>query len=291
MTTTYWGNDCATSFQAIAANVHAAYGSLPSWVGRYIGTYALTPGEIAFLHSNNIRILPIWNSLTADQAAGDDAEGAWHGTRAVQSAKAFDIPAGTPIAVDIEQPWYPSAAFFTGYAREVDAGSYLPAAYLNVIETAHTVPFLEAVAAHGKPIFIYTSEPELNVYRGTIKTTWDDFSPWLGSHADLVLWQQYSENELNGTVDLDVATAQGYGLLWGPTPVVRTYTMKTQAGLKQQPNHLSDLALGPKRQRMILKKGEKVVPTGKTALGWTEVTVPGTKARGWVLSDDIVIRL
>lgn len=286
--TVYFGLDSARDARLFIPTFHTAYKVLPSWVGRYLGDFALTPVERDWLHAQGIRILLCWNNVNAAIVAGTD--GAAHATQACAAAAALGAPAGTVIALDIETGWSPSSAFLHDFAGGVYLRGYVPVVYGNIYEAALRDPLIAAKNALGKDIGIWASEPEYYAWANVIRTDWTDFTQWLGTHASLVWYHQYGENEQGGIEDFDVATEVGYGKLFAPKAVTHQYTIRpATAGLKQTPSHTSPLAIGPNKMGVLLKVGQQVLPTGKTDHEWTEVRLPNSPVHGWLVTTDITV--
>lgn len=84
-----------------------------------------------------------------------------------------------------------------------------------------------------------------------------------------------------------------YGAFLLP-PIVRAAPgrlVTTEGALKQAPNHTCAAALGPKRQPVWLRVGDRVVPNGRIATTdtekWIEVVLENSPIHGWYLDKNL----
>ena len=276
-------------------NVQRAYGKKPAFWGRYLPDDAITQEEVAWFHAQSISVLPIWNGESAATVGwGYDYA---HGQALVACAawRALGLPTGCAILVDVEQLWEVSGAFLQGWLDGCFSQGYRGGAYLNILSGVnHVAAWLWAREQTSSPGVVYTSEPELTEWRGTVRTDWYDFTQTpIAPRAADVVFHQYSEQE--GAVDLDVASDDGYALCWGavlPAPPVQIWRVVTPGTLKVAPNHSSDAAVDPHHNPVYLEVGAQVQPVDKpthTDDEWQEVDLvkPEQVVHGWLLANSI----
>lgn len=287
---TWWGADCADDFRKVATTFAAHYGHLPTFVGRYLSAFKPTTAEIVALHAQRVGLLLIWNGASASDVTQGFTSGTWHGQAAVRSAHLMGCPPGRFLPFDCEAGWRPTPEFIAGYLDAVAKGGYVGGAYLNAQDPQHTGAWIAARALSKSPGYIYSSEPEPYAIWDMVDPAWYDFSrtPLGAAHAADVILHQYGEGELNGRVDLDVATDLGYSLLWTP-PIVAAakYKAKNAVDLKQAPNHVCPSALDGIRAPAKLVVGEPLQATGRRTPHWLEVRIPLTTIHGWVQLSDV----
>ena len=288
MTVAFWGFDIAGDSRTVIAAVQAFAGAYPSWIGRYIGSpFEISSAEAAWIHANGARILPIYDGAEPGDVASVYTHGQEHGQLAVAAAKRVGVAAGVALPVDVEASWLPTADFLAGYADAVHAGGYTGAVYLNVLEATHIGAWRAARKWTGNPLWIYSSEPELTAWTDLLRNDWYPFTE-LGADAASVLWHQYNEADLSGSVDFDNATQQGYDLLWAPATPPPTATITQDCALKVAPSHTSRVAIDPAHHPVQLIVGQVVTPTGQKqethGESWARITLPGGPVWGWVPS-------
>lgn len=296
---THFGFDAAQPFSQVYPTVVARLGKA-DWCGRYLYQIAgvstgLTRAEVAEIHAAGLALLVIANDTSAAGVAGSYQDGEASGQRAVAAARALGAPAGIAIGVDWEANMAPSANWARGFMDAVSAAGCTAVVYLNPNIPAHAAAYQGARAAGGKS-FYYSSEPELNAWFDTRRT---EFTPaTVPGYAADCLYHQYSENNLGGLVDLDVASDAGMALLWSatpakppPPPTPPTYRTNARIALKVEPSHASAIAIDPSHREVILEAGAIVVPEATMVVEkerWQSVRIPSTPIHGWLLEANVV---
>lgn len=126
-----WGVDSASlTTEEMLQCVTGNFGSPAVW-GRYLGdkegvSEGLTPEEVERLHSNDIKVLVIWNHFT-------DATGYENGQNearlAIQKAQELGIPEGVAIFADIEPNYPVDSEFIRGWFEVVNQSQYKSGVY------------------------------------------------------------------------------------------------------------------------------------------------------------------
>jgi hypothetical protein len=275
-------------------------------VARYLYQIAgvstgITPAEVAEIHAAGLALLLIANDTSAAGVAGSYQDGTASGQRALAAARAIQPPGlelgGIAISVDWEANMAPSAAWAHGFMDAISAAACVACFYLNPNIPAHAAAYQGARAAGGKAVY-WSSEPEWTAWFDTVRT---EFTPTLiAGYEAGALYHQYSENNLGGIVDLDVATDAGLALLWHPAPVVPppppatppTYRTNARVALKTAPSHASPIAIDENHRPVLLELGAVVLPdfTAHPSNGevWRAVRLPNSPVHGYLLRSSIV---
>lgn len=230
----YWGVDSSAAANATPPGLSGAtvwayvvtnFGT-PAFWGRYIGgSYALTPGEASFLHSNNCKILVIYNGTTPTSVSGTYQDGVNDANAAISAATTLSIPSGVCIFADIEASWSPTSEWIQGWSDTMFGSIYRGAGgiYGDTGETTFDSPYCAAWNADEKmqtgPSFVYASEPEPGCTTQSAAPTWGADAPscnptytiaWQYAEgcgaADCWGYTCFDEDEVNGVV--------GYACLW-----------------------------------------------------------------------------
>ncbi len=234
----YWGVDSAayvnveppglTTGQTLYQYVAANFGT-PAFWGRYIGgNYALTSGEVSYLHdpSRNCKILLIYNGATAASVSGTETDGENDANAAIAAAQALSVPAGVCIFADIEAGWNPSSAWIEGWSNVMFNSDYRGAGgiYGDFAQTNMAGPYCTAwnnnANMRNGPSYVYTSEPEPGCTGSSNIPAWAPSGPSCNP-TYTIAWQYaegcgakicynnttcFDEDEVNGAV--------GFACLW-----------------------------------------------------------------------------
>lgn len=294
-----WGVDTADYAWNVLGRAQQAYGTTPGWWGRYLPNDAITPAEVAWLHQRGIAILALWNGENDQTVAWGYVYGKQQAEAACDAWAALGAPKGIAIVVDVEQPWPVSGVFLQGWLDGCHGRGYIGGAYLNPISgLGHVAAWLFARENSAAPGVVYSSEPEFTGWVGSVRTDWYDFAQTpIAARADDVEYHQYSENELGGAIDLDVARSTRY--LWGvqpPAPPAPTYPYAAHViapgALKTTASHSSDPAVDPNHAHVWLEVGAAVSVLGPDQHSddtWSPVQLvkPEQVVHGWFLASHL----
>lgn len=126
-----WGVDSADLVtNELFSCVRKNFGQPKVW-GRYLGdkegvSTGLTAEEVEQLHSNNIKILVIWNHFT--KATGY-ANGQREAQEAIVKAQELGIPQSTALFADIEPNYPVDSEFIKGWVETISSSGYKPGIY------------------------------------------------------------------------------------------------------------------------------------------------------------------
>jgi len=224
-----WGVDSAPAAnltvggQSFFAYITQQAAGQPAFWGRYIGgSYALTAAEVTFIHSQNCKILVLYNGATntTGSVKGGHAQGVADANKALSAASSLKIPTGVCIYVDIEAGWGMTAAWAEGWADTIAAAGYKVGFYANTLSSNapyFNTPYCTAYNADASVAasYIFSSEPEPGCATKINAPAFAPATPSCNS-AGTVVWQ-YAETCFqsgNNAVDLDITTTTGLDMMW-----------------------------------------------------------------------------
>lgn len=187
-----WGIDTAAGIdQAAYTCITSNYGT-PAYAGRYLTTTpgvskGLTQAEIDYLHSQNIKILPIYNGFT-------NATGYQNGQQAAQNAiaaaKQLGVPAGVALFADIETQYPVDAAWLEAWITTVENASYRTGFYANPI-TGDFNPAYQALVNQNRDIvrdtYVWSAQPSIGVTKEANVPAYNPAEP--SAPANTFIWQ------------------------------------------------------------------------------------------------------
>lgn len=201
---TVFGVDSAERPTTLVANGQTLYdwvvskagGQAPAFWGRYIGgSYALTSDEITFLHNKGCKILLIYNGANMTTVTTD---GTADGQKAVNAAKALNVPSTTVIYADIEQSFKPTSAWIKGFAKTLYNNQYGPGFYADTINGYFNTPY--TTASKEDPTYVgnnsslvWANQPEPGSSTATGRPSWNPTPPPTLTQSNITFWQ-YAEN-------------------------------------------------------------------------------------------------
>ncbi|MBY0098901.1 DUF1906 domain-containing protein [Mesobacillus maritimus] len=187
-----WGVDSANlTTEEMIACVGDNFGTPEIW-GRYLGekegvSKGLTSDEIELLHSNDIKILLIWNHFV--DARGYD-NGQKQAQDAIKMAQELGVPEGVAIFADIEPDYPVDSEFIRGWFETMNESPYPPGVY-GVFDAEQ-----ELYAAHeqaGKDngdllgnTYVWTAAPNIGV---TTQKEAPEYKPEAPDNALIGGWQ------------------------------------------------------------------------------------------------------
>ncbi|SFE95077.1 glycoside hydrolase domain-containing protein [Alteribacillus iranensis] len=211
-----WGTDTTSAVDAdLISCVEENFGEPQVW-GRYLGdkegvSRGLTNEEMERLHSNNAKILLIYNHFndaTGYETGEEEAE------TAIDMAREMGVPEGVALFADIE-PTYPvDAAFIEGWYEtlsnsEYEAGIYGVFDSEQEISTAFQEA-VEEVETLREETYIWTSAPEVGV---TTKEEAPAFNPEAPDESLAWGWQYGIQAEACN-VDTNLFREDLQNVLW-----------------------------------------------------------------------------
>lgn len=193
-----WGVDSASPLnQAFLQCVKDNYGN-PVAFGRYLETKegvssGLTPEEVALLHQQGIKIIPIYNHFTN---ATTYENGVAEAKAAIAYAQEIGIPEGVAIFADIE-PTYPvDEAFIRGWVEAFLESTYKPGIYgVFTADSTLTASYQAAVTNNqevGNNTIIWSSNPDPGV---TPQAEAPAFQPGAPENIPVTIWQYGIDGE------------------------------------------------------------------------------------------------
>jgi hypothetical protein len=129
--TTLWGVDTANFITpSFLSQIENSIGT-PVFIGRYLDALTfrgMNASEAAYIHSQNIRILPILSDVGGDTTYNT---GVSRANDAIEKAHALGISANTVIIADVENRSSIDAGFIEGWYVTISSSGYTPGYYLN----------------------------------------------------------------------------------------------------------------------------------------------------------------
>jgi hypothetical protein len=214
--TIVWGVDTASSVdQAFLQCVKKNYGA-PTVFGRYLETkgdisIGLTKEEVALLHQQGIKILPIFNHFK--EAVGYD-RGVAEAKEAIAYAQKLGIPKGVAIFADIE-PTYPvDEAFIRGWVDTLASSPYKPGIYGVLTPDSKLSAAYQAAASKNKNLktqtILWSSNPDPGV---TAKNKAPAFQPGAPKNITISIWQ-YGIDGKSCNIDTNLIQSTVLDQLW-----------------------------------------------------------------------------
>ncbi|GIQ70268.1 glycoside hydrolase domain-containing protein [Xylanibacillus composti] len=214
----YWGIDTASVMdESFYACVQENFGE-PVYAGRYLETkqgvsYGLTPEEVAFLHNQGIRIIPIYNHFT--DATTYDA-GVTEAREAISYAEQIGVKEGTYIFADIEPNYPVDQHFLQGWSETIAASAYRPGIYGVFVEASDSevlasyMSFSEAYPELAEQTAVWTSDVSVGI---TTKAEAPAFEPEARNMLEVSIWQ-YGIDAEACNIDTNLMKAEMMDYLW-----------------------------------------------------------------------------
>lgn len=187
-----WGVDSASlTTSGLFSCVRENFGSPKVW-GRYLGekegvSAGITPEEAELLHSNDIKILVIWNRFS--NAAGLE-NGQNEARAAIKLAEELGIPEGVAIFADIEPSYPVDSAFIEGWFQVMEDSPYRSGIYgIFDPERALTQAFEEAGNSNSvllENTYVWTAAPNVGI---TTEKQAPGYKPQAPENALIAGWQ------------------------------------------------------------------------------------------------------
>ncbi|TSI09679.1 glycoside hydrolase domain-containing protein [Lysinibacillus sp. BW-2-10] len=192
MVSYHWGVDSSQSVTKELYNaVLQSYGK-PEYWGRYLtrvegASEGLTKEEIQLLHSNGIKVMPIYNDFS--RAVGE-AHAKVVAMNATYQAKRLGIKKGTPIFANVERFFEIDSHWIRGYVDYLFNTDYKPGFYHDPTEGGFNEAYCEAAAQDkkvGVQTILWSAEPEHGVTKAKDAP---DFTPTFPNcEANVWAWQ------------------------------------------------------------------------------------------------------
>lgn len=200
MATYHWGVD---SSQTVTSDLYNCvlnnYGK-PEYWGRYLtkvegASEGLTKEEIQFLHTNGIKVLPIYNDF---RRAVGEAQGKVVAMNAAYHAKRLGIRKGTPIFANVERFFDVDPAWIKGYVDYLYNTDYKPGMYYDPSEGNFATAYCEAANADKRvadQVILWSAEPDLGVTNAKDAPPFNPTMPECESNSNVWAWQYGRDSE------------------------------------------------------------------------------------------------
>ncbi|WP_432806690.1 glycoside hydrolase domain-containing protein [Mesobacillus maritimus] len=211
-----WGVDSANlTTEDMLSCVEDNFGSPEIW-GRYLGdkdgvSKGLTSAEKDLLHSNDIKILLIWNQFT-------DGTGYENGKNqaqaAIEMAKDLGAPEGVAIFADIEPDYPVDSEFIKGWYEVMNESQYEPGIYGVFDSKQDLYAALEQAGQENEELlkntYVWTAAPSMGI---TTEDNAPDYNPEAPENALIGGWQ-YGLDASACTIDTNLFHSDILDVLW-----------------------------------------------------------------------------
>ncbi|MGM0902259.1 MAG: glycoside hydrolase domain-containing protein [Bacillota bacterium] len=211
-----WGVDSASlTTEEMLACVGDNFGSPDIW-GRYLGdkdgvSKGLTSDEIELLHSNDIKILLIWNHF-------EDAKGYENGQNqaqaAIQMAQDLGVPEGVAIFADIEPDYPVDSEFIRGWFETMNESAYPPGVYGVFDAEQELYAALEQAGQDNDELlantYIWTAAPNIGI---TTEANAPEYQPEAPDNALIGGWQ-YGLDAQECNIDTNLFHSDLLDVVW-----------------------------------------------------------------------------
>jgi Domain of unknown function (DUF1906) len=163
--TTLWGVDTASFITPTFLGQIESNFSTPVFIGRYLDgkpryVTSLNASEAAYIHSQNIRILPILSDFGNDTTY---STGVSRANDAIAKAHTLGISTKTVIIADIENGSSIDAGFIEGWYAMISSAGYTPGYYINPYPGSSRFASAFCSAVSSNPVIgssiMYVTEP------------------------------------------------------------------------------------------------------------------------------------
>lgn len=211
-----WGVDSASlTTNDLLSCVRNNFGTPEVW-GRYLGdrdgvSAGLTAEEAELIHSNDIKILVIWNHFT--DATGFE-NGQTEAEEAIQLANDLGIPDGVAIFADIEPSFPVDSEFIRGWYEGINASGFIPGIYGIFDEERALYSAFERAAENNSDIqentYIWTAAPNVGI---TTESNAPEYQPNAPENALIGGWQ-YGIDAQACNIDTNLFDGNLADVLW-----------------------------------------------------------------------------
>ncbi|PWW31775.1 uncharacterized protein DUF1906 [Cytobacillus oceanisediminis] len=211
-----WGVDSASlTTSDLLSCVRENFGSPKVW-GRYLGekdgvSAGITPEEAELLHSNDIKILVIWNRFS--NATGLE-NGQNEARAAIKLAEELRIPEGVAIFADIEPSYPVDSAFIEGWFQGIEDSPYRSGIYgIFEPERALTQAFEEAGNSNSALLentYVWSAVPNVGI---TTEKQAPGYKPQAPENALIAGWQ-YGIDAQACNIDTNLFNGEIIKVLW-----------------------------------------------------------------------------
>jgi hypothetical protein len=212
----FWGVDSALpATEELLTCVKKHYGKPLFW-GRYLSAVSgvsssLTRGEISFLHTNGIRILPIFNAFHSSVGLLNAKIAAQN---AIYNARRLDVPFGKILFANVEHFFDVDASWIEGWFQTIQPSGYRVGYYHDPLKGSFNKSFCQAVYNNHKlkeQSILWSAEPEKGVSK---KSEVPFFRPETVNCQSNTWGWQYGRNADFCPIDTNVVNDQLFSYLY-----------------------------------------------------------------------------
>src|SRR5690606_2679287 len=212
----FWGVDSASlTTEELYACVVDNFGTPKVW-GRYLGdkenvSFGLTSDEVDYLHSNDVKILLIYNHFS--DATGYE-NGMEQARNAIELAEELEVPEGKAIFADIEPDYPVDKEFIKGWFDGMKDSAYKPGIYGAFAEEQELYPVYSEAAEENEELknetIIWTAYPQEGI---TTEENAPEYNPGAPEGSYLLGWQ-YGIDAEACNIDTNLFKGELFEYLW-----------------------------------------------------------------------------
>ncbi len=212
-----WGLDSASIVDQSFYDCFMTNFGEPVAFGRYLETkdgvsYGLSEEEVAFLHENGIKIIPIYNHFIDGTTY---EKGVQEAQTAISYAEAIGVPEDVFIFANVE-PEYPiDAEFLLGWFDTMQSSQYKPGVY-GIFGEGRELTFAFETALNTNEAILeemavwHSSEPYIGI---TTKENKPEFAPEVPDFVNVSIWQ-YGIDAETCNIDTNLINSSIMDSLW-----------------------------------------------------------------------------
>jgi hypothetical protein len=211
-----WGVDSAARVTSDLYSCVVKNFGKPRYWGRYLTTIpdvsdGLTQQEVRYLHSNNVKIVPIYNNFNA---AVGYRSGRVTAINATYQARKLGVPTGTFIFANIEKFFDVDESWIRGWVDAMIPSGFRPGIYADPSTTKFNRAYCTAVSTEakvGEQVVIWSQEPTPGVTKKANAPAYKPVTP--PCIANVWAWQ-YGENAEECPIDTNLMEPRLFQALW-----------------------------------------------------------------------------
>lgn len=207
-----WGFDTTSTVNSSFYQCVASSYGKPVFVARYLdskqGVYTgLTKSEVSFLHTKNVKILPIYD-LNAN--ATGSQQGTTHAKQAIKLANSLGMDKGTYITVDVEKGITIDSNFLISWTKTLENAGYKPGLYGDLTSSSLITAYNQASKQNQSvknDLIIWTNQPIIGIKgKSNVPSSFKGASP---NQNQTLVWQYGISNQPKSKCNIDTDLAKG----------------------------------------------------------------------------------
>ena len=186
----------------------------------------MSTDEVTYLHGQNCKVLLVYNGITGTTIGEGYDGGRADARNSIRAAQALGVPAGVVMVADIEDPNFPGAEWYQGWADAMQASPYAGSGgfYGNVNDTRFTDPYCAAAQAdvNVQNALLWGDQPQIGCTSAAGAPTFDPAPAPCPMPITPDIWQYQDGPDTcftllpgaTGMVDEDEPDSAAYAVMW-----------------------------------------------------------------------------